>query len=187
MATSVTGRLHAASDELLTIRAADGDVAAFEVLVRRHLPTMRAYAWRLTSSDADADDAIQNALVLAWQRIGTVRDPAAARSWLMRVVGRCAVDLVRRRHPTDDIEAVPEPHSSLGRPDQAAELDGALAALATALDALPVLPRLCWVMREIGGESYGEIADQLGTSTATVRGALARARRSLTDAMEEWR
>lgn len=55
------------------------------------------------------------------------------------------------------------------------------------LATLPTLQRLCWVLREVGGESYGGIAEQLGVPSSTVRGALARARTTLATAMEEWR
>lgn len=187
MGQSARDRLAAASDELLAVRAADGDVDAFEVLARRHQRLMRAYAWRLTSSDADADDAVQNALVLAWQRLPTLREPAAVRGWLMRVVGRCATDMVRRRHPMDDIDVVSEPATADLQPDDRAELSGALGSLAEALETLPPTQRVCWVLREMGGESYRDIAEQLGTNVSTVRGALARARATLTTAMEGWR
>lgn len=179
--------LRSASDELLAIRAADGDVAAFEVLARRHHRRLRAYAWRLTSSSADADDAVQNALVLAWQRLPTLREPAAVRSWLMRVVARCATDILRRRSPMDDIDAVVDVAASSPDPVRAAEVADAIEALGAALATLPTLQRLCWVLREVGGESYGGIAEQLGVPSSTVRGALARARTTLATAMEEWR
>ncbi len=180
-------RLESVEDELLAVRAADGDVVAFEVLTRRHLRMMRAYARRLTSSGADADDAVQNALLLAWQRLPTLREPAAVRGWLMRITGRCATDLVRRRHPVGDLDAVVDASAPDPEPDERAETNDALRALAVALAELPPLQRMSWVLREVGGESYGEIAGQLGVPVSTVRGALARARQSLMISMEEWR
>ncbi|WP_175529486.1 sigma factor-like helix-turn-helix DNA-binding protein [Curtobacterium sp. UNCCL20] len=59
--------------------------------------------------------------------------------------------------------------------------------LARIVQALPDAPRAVWVMREIGGASYAEIAEATGMPQATVRGVLARARRRVLEQMEGWR
>src|SRR5690606_25523322 len=102
-------RLAAADDHLVAGRAIDGDVAAFEVLVRRYSPMMRAYARRVMGSDADVDDIVQEAFVTAWQRFSELEDPAAVKSWLMRIVSRKAMDRVRSRRPQVDIDDIDHP------------------------------------------------------------------------------
>jgi RNA polymerase sigma-70 factor (ECF subfamily) len=176
-----------ASDALLAERAADGDVRAFETLVKRHLSILRAYAWRLTGSQADAADAVQMALITVWQQLPSLREPGSVRSWMMRIVSRSATDLLRARKPTDDVDAGPHPESTWAGPLESAESSEAMRALAKALAALPESQRQCWILKEVGGESYSEIAEHLGITATAVRGKLARARESLMAAMEEWR
>ena len=184
-------RLAEASDALLATRAADGDAAAFAALVTRHGPYLRAYAIRLTGSSADADDALQETLITAWQRLDRLENPAAVRGWLSSILTRKATDRLRSRRVTDEPvgtdEGEHEPIATDATPDARVETDTQLGALGRALDALPALERQCWLLREVGEHRYDEIAEQLGVSTATVRGALARARQSLVARMEEWR
>ncbi|WP_260855829.1 RNA polymerase sigma factor [Curtobacterium sp. 9128] len=168
-------------------RSADGDAAAFGVLIRRYGPLMRAYAARILGhGDGEADDAVQEASLLAWQRIDRVEDPDRVRTWLFRIAANKALDRLRRRHPHLDLEAVPEP--STERPvDEVVAVRMQVDALAAVVQNLPDAQRAVWVMREIGGASYAEIAEQTGLSAASVRGLLARARRAVLERMEEWR
>ncbi|WP_074713317.1 RNA polymerase sigma factor [Arthrobacter alpinus] len=172
---------------MLAERAADGDVAAFETLARRHGALMRAYARRLTRSFDEADDVVQDALVTAWKDIGSLQDGAAVKAWLMRIVGHRAVDAGRRRKVHDNLDDQADPADRKPTPEQAAVAGSARLALSRALARLPEEQRRCWVLKEFGGQSYDEIAEALGISAASVRGRLARARTTLVTEMEEWR
>ena len=172
------GALEAASDGLLAARSADGDSVAFGVLVRRLAPALRAYATRLTGSAADADDAVQEALISAWGALPGLEDPAKVRSWLFSIVSRKATDRIRARKPTAELDAERDEDTAEG-PEEHAVSSSRLDALAAVLDALPEGQRQCWVLKEMGGFSYEEIAEQLGMSVTTVRGKLARARVSV--------
>lgn len=180
-------KLADAPDHMLAERAAYGDAAAFETLARRYGPLMRAYARRLTRSHDEADDVIQEALVTAWKDIGTLQDGAAVKAWLMRIVGRRAIDAGRRRKIYDNLDDQSDPPDRKPTPEQAAVASSAQAALNRALARLPEEQRRCWVLKEFGGQSYDEIAEALGISAASVRGRLARARTMLVKEMEEWR
>lgn len=180
--------LDAASDALLARRAADGDEAAFAVIVRRHAPFLRAFAIRLVGSSADADDAVQDALITAWDRIGELADPAKLRSWLTTIVSRKATDRVRSRKPTDALSEWDEPTAPPDRgPEAHAETTAQLDALRAVLRSLPDEQRQVWVLKEMGGLSYDEIAERLDTTASTVRGRLARARASVLEQMMAWR
>ena len=74
-----------------------------------------------------------------------------------------------------------------GEPARAAESAAATAALAEALRGLRPDQRACWVLRELHGLSYEEIAQVVGASEQTVRGRLFRARRTLMKEMAPWR
>ncbi len=177
--------LAGASDALLAERAADGDEVAFAVLVRRHGPYLRAFAIRLMGSNADADDAVQEALITAWDRLDTLAEPARVRSWLTTIVSRKATDRIRSRRPTAELD---EEASSLApSPEQSAITGSQLDALDRILVGLPEGQRQCWLLKEVAGYSYEEIAETLGVTAAIVRGRLARARATVVSGMEVWR
>lgn len=177
--------LAGASDALLAERAADGDELAFGVLVRRHGPYLRAFAVRLMGSNGDADDAVQEALITAWDRLDTLADPAKVRSWLTTIVSRKATDRIRSRRPTGELDD--ETPSSERSPEQRAIASSQLDSLDQILVSLPESQRQCWLLKEVAGYSYDEIAETLGVTPVIVRGRLARARASVVAGMEVWR
>ncbi|MDD7836222.1 RNA polymerase sigma factor [Paenarthrobacter sp. AB444] len=179
-------------DALLAGRAADGDTAAFEALARRHGPLMRATARRLTGTLADADDVVQESLVQAWNQLDTVRDPAAVKSWLLRIVGTRSIDHLRKRRnhaALDELEnhAGAPYNQRIPDPESTAVNASRIDALKSALQRLPEEQRRCWVLKEFNDLSYEEIALTLNISPDSVRGRLARARIALARTMEEWR
>jgi RNA polymerase sigma-70 factor (ECF subfamily) len=180
-------QLDALPDVVLCERATDGDTAAFEVLARRYGPMMRGYAVRLTGSTADADDAVQETLIHAWDHLGELRDGSVVKSWLMRICGRRSIDIVRRRREHADADTLAEVSDSSPTPESATISGSGLDALARSLESLPAEQRQCWVLKEMGGLSYDEIAEQLGLTSESVRGRLARARARLMRDMEGWR
>ncbi|MFJ4851552.1 RNA polymerase sigma factor, partial [Streptomyces sp. NPDC088733] len=72
-------------------------------------------------------------------------------------------------------------------PARAAEHDALSDALAGALSALEPQQRICWILRELHGLRYAQIAHVTGTTEQTVRGRLFRARRTLKEALGTWR
>ena len=184
---SAGGRLGDASDGILAARAADGDVAAFEVLVYRHGSLMRAYAAKVLGSDADADDVVQDVFVQAWDQLDRLTDVNAVRSWLMRMVSNRAIERIRRRKDHLSVDDWDAPAPANASPEHLVELRLQMGALAKAVDGLPEMQRQCWVLREVGGVPYAEIAEQLDVPISTVRGQLARARRAIIQEMEAWR
>ncbi|PJJ63801.1 RNA polymerase sigma factor [Compostimonas suwonensis] len=179
--------LEQADDRIVAGRAADGDVAAFAVLVRRYTPMMRAYTRRMMNANADVDDIVQEAFVTAWQRLPDLDDPSRVKSWLMRIVGHKAIDRIRGIRPQIDIDQLEQAAPAHVSPPRVAEARAGIAALSDALQEIPAPQRECWVLREIGGMSYDEIAEELGIPVSTVRGLLARARRHMLVRMEDWR
>lgn len=179
--------LESADDTIVAGRAADGDTAAFAVLVRRYTPMMRAYARRILSGTADVDDVVQDAFITAWGRLPNLDDPGRVKSWLMRITSRKAIDRIRATRPQVDLEEFDLPAPDLSAPARQVEARAGVAALSDALRELPAPQRECWVLREIGGYTYEEIADELGVPLSTVRGLLARARKDIIVRMEQWR
>ncbi|RGE20391.1 RNA polymerase sigma factor [Leucobacter sp. wl10] len=179
--------LSAADDRIVASRAADGDTAAFAVLVRRYTPMMRAYARRLLRGTAELDDVVQDAFITAWEQLPKLDDPGKVKSWLMRITSRKAIDRIRAARTHADLTAVDPPAPDRTAPSRQAEARAGIAALGDALQQLPATQRECWVLREIGGYTYEEIADEFGVPLSTVRGLLARARKDIIVRMEQWR
>jgi RNA polymerase sigma-70 factor (ECF subfamily) len=176
-------------DGLLAVRAAEGDEDAFGVLVRRHSRSLLALARCLLGNPQDAEEAVQDAFVSAWRRLPEYRHNAEFRTWMYRItVNRC-LTMYRRRPPHLSLDVLDDPVAgdAWGQPARAAEQEAATEALSRALAGLDAGQRVCWVLREVQGLPYKEIAQVTRTSEQTVRGRLFRARRSLQEAMGPWR
>ncbi|MET9831822.1 RNA polymerase sigma factor [Streptomyces sp. NPDC006385] len=176
-------------DGLLAVRAAEGDEDSFAVLVQRHSRPLLALARCMLGNAQDAEDAVQDAFVSAWRRLPEYRHGAQFRTWMYRItVNRC-LTMRRRRLAPLPLDAVAEPATGdqWSSPARAAEQNAATAALARALGELDAGQRVCWILRELQGLPYKEIAHVTQTSEQTVRGRLFRARRSLKEAMAPWR
>lgn len=184
--TRQTGLAHL-PDGVLAARAADGDHEAFRIVLSRHESLLRAYVTRLVRSSADADDIVQEVFVLAWRRLPELRNPEVVRAWLMTIAGRQAIGHLRRRTRDTPLDQIADPPTLALQPEARVIRDAQIGALAVVLDGLPELQRQSWLLREMAGLSYQEIADELEVPASTVRGALARARTSILAQMEAWR
>lgn len=179
--------LDEADDRTIAGRAADGDVRAFEVLVRRHGPLMRAYATRVLGSNSESDDVVQEAFIAAWTQLPGLEDVGGVKGWLMRIVSNKAIDRVRVRRSHVDLDDYDPAAPASQSPQRLAEVGSASEALSRVLADLPEGQRRCWLLKEVAGYSYDDIATELGIPASTVRGLLARARKTLMHEMEEWR
>jgi len=181
------GPLGTVADEILVERAVDGDLTAFEALVHRHGPLMRAYTSRIVGSQTEADDVVQEALTIAWRRLPSLREPSAVRAWLMRIASRQAFTHLGKRASDVPLAALDHALPADTQPENVAVRNAQLEALSVALDNLGTDLRRCWLLREVAGLSYDEIAGEMQLPASTVRGKLARARVSIYAQMEGWR
>ena len=85
-----------ATDDDLVGLAAQGDRAAFEALLRRHYDLMHRVAWRMTGSQADAQDICQEVCCALVERIGSFRGEAKFTTWLVGIVRNACHDHHRR-------------------------------------------------------------------------------------------
>ncbi|MGW2679154.1 RNA polymerase sigma factor [Streptomyces sp. NPDC001436] len=177
------------ADKVLAVRAAEGDDDAFAVLVRRHSGRLTALAYHLLGNRPDAEDAVQDAFLSAWRQLPEFRHAAGFGTWMYRIVTNRCLNVLSRRPPALPLDTIPEPVATDAgsAPPRVAETDATAAALTQALGELTPELRACWVLRELHGLHYEEIAHVTGSSEQTVRGRLFRARRALTEAMRPWR
>ena len=178
------------SDESLTRQAALGDRQAFSVLVRRHGPALFRYALPMLDGNVhDAEDAVQSALASAWANLPRFRSDSSLRTWLFRITANEVLSARRRRRPTPVDNQLLEPLPAPRHDQPAAQLDYDRLArdLTAALGELPWRQRACWLLTEVEGMSYQQIAEALETNTTVVRGQLHRARSTLAVRMAQWR
>lgn len=170
----------------LVVRAQEGDVRAFETLARRHQAALYRLAVRVMGDPGEAEDALQEALIDAWRRIGKFRGDSAFSTWMYRVVTNRCIGMLRRRRPVP-VDRVEDVTASPDSPERTAEIDASMAALGQALQGLRDDVRICWVLRELEGLGYTEIAEITGASEDAVRGRIHRARVQLAEVMRPWR
>lgn len=173
-------------DLTLVVRAQEGDVRAFEALARRHQRALYRVAVRVLGDPGDAEDALQESLLDAWRHLDQFRGDAAFTTWMYRIVTNRCLAALRRPRPLPTARAAAEV-AAPNSPERAAELDAELAALADAVQDLPYDQRVCWVLRELSGVGYAEIAEITGAGEAAVRGRIYRARVRLAEVMRQWR
>lgn len=176
-----------ADDAMLANRASDGDIRAFEMIIRRHSPLMKAYARKILGSSDEVDDVVQETFITAWQQLPTLEEMVALRSWLMKIVSRKSIDRIRTRkqHANADDHETPAPEDT--GPSEKAEATSREKALSNVLAGLPQEQRQCWALKHLADYSYDEIAAELDLPVSTVRGLLSRARKNVIQGMEGWR
>lgn len=152
------------------------DAEDFRSWVAPHLLAMSRLASRLTS-DADADDVVQEALVRAWRKRGTYDETrGSAQSWLLAIVAdRSRRHRVRSKPPTHELIDVPV----CGRDvDRSMDLD-------RAIERLPKRQRMAVELHYLLGLDVRECAAVMKCSEGTVKSTLHDARTNLRDVLEE--
>ncbi|WP_167108206.1 sigma-70 family RNA polymerase sigma factor [Amycolatopsis granulosa] len=186
--TAGTGVGAALDDQTLVARARDGDVRAYEQLVRRYQGPIYRLALRMLGSAGDAEDVVQEVFLTAWRRLEQLHADTAFVGWLYRSTANRCLNVIRARRPVTDVDPDDtETPRGDARPEHAAEVSAQMAALTTALTGLTPEQRACWLLREVHGRSYDEIAEAVSTSPNAVRGRIARARAQLAEVMQPWR
>lgn len=149
-------------------RVTKHDEAAFAELVRRYGGRLLAVASRLLGSRADAEDAVQRALLQCYTAAPTYRPQWAVSTWLYRILTNVCVDELRRRSTRAVYEPLPPASARDGHvPAKHVDLHRALARV-------PREARVLLALRYVDGLSYGELARIRGISVNTVKSQLAR-------------
>jgi len=172
------------SDERLTRRACGGDERAFAAIFRRYHQPLYRFCMAIVANPEDAQDALQNTMVKVMRALPGEERTIELKPWLYRIAHNEAIDLLRRRRETRQLD-VEQAAPGYGVAEDAATRER-LRRLLADLGSLPERQREVLVMRELGGLGFGEIGAALETSDAVARQTLYEARQSLRQ-MEEGR
>jgi RNA polymerase sigma factor (sigma-70 family) len=166
-------------DTDLVQRAGQGDRAAAQALMARHLPKMLTLARRMMGSQAEAEDAVQDAFLKLWTHAARW-EPGKAKfeTWLYRVTMNKCYDRLRKRAPASLDEAV-EIADPAPRADTLLEQAGVSGEIETALQALPERQRAAILLCHHQEMGNIEAAEVLGISVEALESLLARGRRTL--------
>lgn len=189
---------HEIDDATLARRVAARDAAAFELLMRRYNQRLYRLARSMLRADADAEDALQDAYLAAFQAIGSFRGEASLGTWLSRVVANQCFARLRRQARRDNIlpmvsvggdpdeEGEPMMASAPGETPERALLRSELrAVLERKLDELPEAFRTVFVLRCVEELTVEETAQCLDIPEATVRSRHFRARSLLRESLAQ--
>ena len=201
------------ADERLLDAARAGDEDAFARLVEPNRRALHAHCYRMLGSVADAEDALQDALLNAWRGLAKFEGRSSLRSWLYAIATNACLRAIKRRPkrvlPIDYAPAA-DPHDGLAEPliesvwvepypDAAVGLEDGPAspearyeqresvelAFVAALQHLPARQRAVLILRDVLGFSARETAATLETSPPAVDSALQRAHRAVDERLPE--
>lgn len=171
-------------------RAQDGDVAAFEQLLDIYEAPLLRLAVRMLRDRSEVEDVVQDTFLAVWRRVDTLEDTQRFKTWIYRLASNACIDVVRRRErqrtkSTDPADFVDVASRAPSR-EETAERGAAVRHLENVLTELPAEQRLAWLLYEVHGQSYAEIAQVMDSTEGSVRGRIHRARTAIVRGMEGW-
>jgi len=180
-----------ALDDLELVRfALQRDGAAFRVIMQRHNQRLYRVARAIVHDESEAEDVVQEAYVRAFGSLGQFRGDSTLGTWLTRITLNEALGRVRRQRPMVDLEVL-DAHAAASKivafplmpadsnPERTVAHRQIRQLIERAIDGLPEIFRVVFVMRDVQDMSVEETADLLGLPAATVKTRLHRARRQL--------
>ena len=192
------------TDRELVEKAQKGDGQAFAMLVERHQRQLYRLALRMTGSEADAQEVLQEAFLNAYQKLPLFRGEAQFSSWLYRIAANSALMRLRRKRRAPDAlseqplelagprfsaEGHLEPTSTSDWSQRADErmMSGQLGdAINKAVDELPEDYRTVFLLKDVDGLSNEDIAHALDLTVPAVKSRLHRARLALREKLGEF-
>ena len=187
------------SDEALMIRYQRGDKGAFTALVRRHQGPLYNFAFRQLRLQSAAEDVVQEAFVRVVQNAADFKHEARFTTWVYTITRNLCIDQLRkralRRHASlDESRTGEEGDPTLGEQtaDSRASVDREATGselkerIVKALDTLPDEQREVFLLREIAGMPFKEIAEVTGIAENTVKSRMRYALERLQEALAEY-
>lgn len=159
-------------------RVAAGDLSAFEELVVRNQSDAWVLAYRYLSDPVEAEDVVQEAFLKLLKSASRYQPKASFRTYFSRIVARLCMDFRSKKRPVYS-NVLPESADPRDNPEAHLQNKEAGGELRRALADLPPAQRMAFLLRQVEGFSYSEIADAMDISPKAVDSLLQRARQSL--------
>lgn len=165
-------------------RVIAGDQDAFRVLMDRHLPTILRLTMNITGNKVDAEEATQEAFLLAYNKLPSFREDSAFGTWVYRIAVNCSLNLVKRRERDLGWNAQPLELNSSGdeivastrlNPEAEFLQNESFKFRQQALLILTPMERTAFLLRHMEDESMDTIASALGVSINSAKQAVFRA------------
>ncbi len=182
------------TDAATVALARDGDSEAFRSLVERHSRAVYRLAYRMTGSQQDAEDVVQETFLKAYKQLGRFESRANFSTWLHRIAVNCSIDLIRSRprretaHDAADLEHVGSVADAGDRPGTSPERlmlsTEVQDRITAAMGSLSAMERGAFVLRHFEGRSIEEISTSLGLKTNAAKHSIFRAVRKMRAALE---
>jgi len=181
-------------DKELILRLQRGDEWAFQLMVRRFRKKIFSIAFGITLDTEESQDIMQEVFLQVYRTIGDFRGDASLATWLQRITVNRSLNWKRRwarrfkwlHVSTDSTDGLPaaEPESDLPSPEIRVANAQTRQQIDKALKMLPEQARTIFVLRELEGLAYEEIADAIGIKLGTVRSRLFHARKRLKEILQ---
>jgi RNA polymerase sigma-70 factor, ECF subfamily len=193
--TNVTGDT---SEELaLVLAAKEGDITAFEQLIKKYDRNVFRIAQHITQNREDAEDVVQDAFLKAYQNLKQFQGNSKFYTWLVRIAVNEALMKLRKRKTSKTVsmdEDVETEDGSVPRevadwspnPEQLFRQAELSDILAKTIQGLPTGFRTVFVLRDVEGLSTEETAETLGLSVPAVKSRLLRARLQLRERLNRY-
>ncbi|HXM39030.1 MAG TPA: sigma-70 family RNA polymerase sigma factor [Gemmatimonadales bacterium] len=176
----------AATDGQIVRAVLAGDVERYAVLVERHRDRYARYAARMLGSHDAAEDAVQDALVRAFDRLADCREPEKFAGWLFLILrNRCFAERRRDQRESRLSDGAADAIAAPERSDRAVEQRERINALAWAVEQLTPEQREAFVLKHVEELPYEEIALMTGATVGSLKMRMHRAYDRLRDLMKE--
>ena len=169
-------------DRFVLAQAKAGNREAFRALVERHSRAVFRVAYRITGSEADAEDVVQETFLRAYTELERFEARAGFGTWVHRIAANCSIDLIRRRpkHVVGDQDESAEPLlARLASPAPGPEREAAGRQMRERIDGvmqdLTPLERAAFTLRHLEQQSIEEISGVLGQNAEATRHSIFRA------------
>jgi RNA polymerase sigma-70 factor (ECF subfamily) len=186
------------SDDLLVERSRQGDLKAFNLLIRKWERTIYNFIYRFVGQHEEAQDLCQETFVRVYERIGGLKDTSRFRGWLYTIAANLSRDRLKRGDMKYTVALETSPGAEHARPQSP---DSPLATAAgpeaevhkgevtqfimTALQTIPEEQRLALVLRTYHGMTTAEIAELTGAPAGTIRSRIFHGLRKMQQALAE--
>jgi RNA polymerase sigma-70 factor (ECF subfamily) len=168
------------TDADLVARVLAGDTERYAALVRRHQAPLYRHALGMVGSGDAAADLVQDALIRAYSRLASCRDPDRFGSWVFQILrNRCLDYLKDRRRNTVPLLEETACAGARDDPEASMEQTELRRDVLRALDALPTAMREAFLLKHVDGRSYEEMSEMLGASVSALKMRVMRAREAL--------